>query len=207
VLQGFAAFLCFFLTNKIVTKYTVLQFNEKYYAQIDGVAMGSPIAPLMADIFMNWLIDNVNKIGCSPLIICRYVDDIFCTFDSKEKMDQFFYNLNKVHSNVSFSKEVEADGQLAYLDVLLTKTETGIESTTYSKDGQPVAHWMLRSGALNPFDDMKVSHSSLISVILFFLHVLSSNAIFLLDQSGLRVVKNISIVFFACGNVVQQIAL
>ena len=88
-------------------KNTVLQFNENYYTQLDGVAMGSPIAPLMADVFMNWLIDNVNKIGCSPQIICRYVDDIFCAFDSKEKMDQFFYNL-------SFSKEVEADGQLAY---------------------------------------------------------------------------------------------
>jgi len=29
---------------------------------------------------------------------------------------------------------MEADGQLAYLDVLLTKTETGIESTTYKKN-------------------------------------------------------------------------
>jgi len=48
-------------------------------------------------------------------------------------MDQFVYNLNKVHSNVSFPKEVEADGQLAYLYVLLIKTETRIESTTYSK--------------------------------------------------------------------------
>ena len=86
-------------------KNTVLQFNEKYYTQVDGVAMGSPIAPLMANVLMNWLIDNVNKIGCSSEIIFRYVDDIFCTFDSKEKIDQFFYNLNKVHSNVSFSKE------------------------------------------------------------------------------------------------------
>jgi len=38
-----------------------------------------------------------------------------------------------------------------------------------------VAHWMLRSGALHHFDDQKVSHSySLILVISFFLHVLSS---------------------------------
>jgi len=35
-------------------KNTVLQFNEKYYTQVDGVAMGSMIAPLMADVFMNW---------------------------------------------------------------------------------------------------------------------------------------------------------
>jgi len=32
-------------------KNTVLQFNEKYYTQVDGVAMGSPIAPLTADVF------------------------------------------------------------------------------------------------------------------------------------------------------------
>jgi len=35
-------------------KNTVLQFNEKYYTQLDRVTMGSPIAPLMADVFMNW---------------------------------------------------------------------------------------------------------------------------------------------------------
>jgi len=45
----------------------------------------------------------------------------------------------------------------------------------YSKDDQPVAYWMLRSGTLHPFDDQKVSHSYfLILVSLFFLHVLSS---------------------------------
>jgi len=115
-------------------KNTVLQFNDNYYTQLDGVEMGSPIAPLMADVFMNWLVDNVNKIGCAPDILCRYVDDIFCAFDSKDEMDKFFYNLNKVHSSVSFSKEVEADGQLTYLDVLLTKNEKGIETTIYRKN-------------------------------------------------------------------------
>ena len=28
-------------------------FDGKYYVQIDGVAMGSPLAPILADIFMN----------------------------------------------------------------------------------------------------------------------------------------------------------
>jgi len=27
--------------------------------------MASSIAPLMADVFMNWSVRNVNKIGCS----------------------------------------------------------------------------------------------------------------------------------------------
>ena len=48
-------------------KNAVLQFNEKYYTHVDGAAMGSPIAPLMADVFMNWLTDNVNKLPFAPL--------------------------------------------------------------------------------------------------------------------------------------------
>ena len=39
-----------------------------------------------------------------------------------------------MHSSVSFSKEVEADGQLTYLDVLLTKNEKEIETTVYKKN-------------------------------------------------------------------------
>jgi len=66
--------------------------------------MGSLIAPLMADVFMNWLIDNFNKIGCSYQIICRYVDDIFCMFDSKEKMDQFFYNKQSAFKRKLFKR-------------------------------------------------------------------------------------------------------
>ena len=88
----------------------------------------------MADVFMNWLVDNVSKIGCSPHILCRFVDDIFWAFDSKDEMDKFFQNSNKVHSSIFFSKEVEADGQLTYLDVLLTKNEQGIETTIYRKN-------------------------------------------------------------------------
>ena len=37
------------------TKKTVLQFNGSYYEQINGVAMGTPIASLLADICMNWV--------------------------------------------------------------------------------------------------------------------------------------------------------
>jgi len=49
-------------------------------------------------------------------------------------MDKFFQNLNKLYSSVSFSKEVEADGHLTYLDVLLTKNEKRIETTIYRKN-------------------------------------------------------------------------
>ena len=33
-------------------------FDGKYYVQIDGVAMGSPLAPILADIFMNHVLED-----------------------------------------------------------------------------------------------------------------------------------------------------
>jgi len=41
-----------------VVKTTTFQFNGRFYRQVDGVAMGSPIAPLMADVCMNYIIDD-----------------------------------------------------------------------------------------------------------------------------------------------------
>ena len=35
------------------TKTTTFQFSKQYYKQTNGVAMGSPLAPLLADLCMN----------------------------------------------------------------------------------------------------------------------------------------------------------
>ena len=61
-------------------------FNSKFYDQIDGVAMGSPLAPHLANIFMGfyeskWLNEyNLNK----PNFYFRYVDDILAAFDNEQ---------------------------------------------------------------------------------------------------------------------------
>ena len=60
-------------------------FNSKFYNQIDGVAMGFPLAPVLAKIFMGfheskWLNEyNLNK----PKFYLRYVDDILAGFNNE----------------------------------------------------------------------------------------------------------------------------
>ena len=61
-------------------------FNSKFYNQIDGVAMGSPLAPVLANIFMGfheskWL--NENNLNRTTFYL-RYVDDVLAAFDNEE---------------------------------------------------------------------------------------------------------------------------
>ena len=70
----------------------VFTFNNKFYIQVDGVAMGSSLGPTLANIFLshheeNWL--NKCPIKFKPSFYRRYVDDIFVLFESSESADSF----------------------------------------------------------------------------------------------------------------------
>ena len=54
------------------TKKSDFIFNGEYYDQIDGVAMGSPLGPVLANIFM-WVVNYIGR----PSISFRYVDVTF----------------------------------------------------------------------------------------------------------------------------------
>ena len=58
-------------------------FNNKYYKQVDGAAMGSPLGPDLANIFIcsfesKWLRNCPNDF--KPMFYRRYIDDIFVLF-------------------------------------------------------------------------------------------------------------------------------
>ena len=79
------------------TSQTHFIFNSKFYNQIDGVAMGSPLAAVLANIFIGfyeskWLNEyNLNK----PNFYLRYVDDMPAVFDNEQDSLNFLDFLNK----------------------------------------------------------------------------------------------------------------
>ena len=91
------------------TKESYFKFNSLLYKQIDGVAMGSPLGPSLANAFLskNWL--NNCPQGFKPAFYRRYVDDIFILFKSNDHLKYFQNFLNSRHINMSFSMETEKE--------------------------------------------------------------------------------------------------
>ena len=118
------------------TAQTHFLYNGEYYDQIDGVAMGSPLGPVLANIFMGhheklWLEQYA---GQGLLFYRRYVDDIFCLFEHKEQVQEFLEYINNQHPNIKFTCEEEENNKLPFLDVSISKTEgRNFDTTTYKK--------------------------------------------------------------------------
>ena len=106
----------------LATSQTHFFFYSKFYNQIDGVAMGSLLAPVLANIFMGfheskWLNEyNLNK----PKFYLRYVDDILAAFDNEQDSLNFLIFLNNRHPNIKFTIEKPINHSIAFLDALIS---------------------------------------------------------------------------------------
>ena len=95
---------------ELSTKGTVFLFDGKYYRQKDGVAMGSPLGPVLANAFlwhheMKWLEDC--PLSFMPIFYARYVDDIFVLLRSAEHVTILAQYFSSKHPNINFTYEEE----------------------------------------------------------------------------------------------------
>lgn len=87
-------------------------FDKVTYYQPDGLAMGSPLSPLLADLFLdnfeNQLILNNNIFHEHIIYYFRYVDDIIILWnDTLENLHLFLDYINSLHNKIKFKLEVE----------------------------------------------------------------------------------------------------
>ena len=117
----------------LCTKNIHFIFNEEVYKQADGVVVGSPRRPVLADIFM---IEDENSVV--PVLQQnfsfwkRYVDDTIC-FVKIGTINYITKILNNFDANITFTYEVEKDSKSPFLDVLLIKKGNNIITTVYCK--------------------------------------------------------------------------
>ena len=76
---------------ELATSGTIFYFNGCYYRQRDGVAMGSPLGPALANAFLchhekDWL--DECPLLFAPVFYARYVDDIFVLLRAREHVER-----------------------------------------------------------------------------------------------------------------------
>ena len=102
----------------VATKGQLFQFNGSLYEQVDGVAMGSPLGPLLANVFMSSIEEKLDVEGKLPPYYRRYVDDTFTVMPDLSTAKDFLNTLNHAHPAIKFTMEVEKDGMLPFLGAL-----------------------------------------------------------------------------------------
>ena len=110
-------------------------FNNNMHRQIDGVAMGSPLGPALAYIFVGYQEAKLFNIAKRPLVYFRYVDDTFA-FNNEVDCNTFFIHLNSLHPSLRFTYEKESNHSLPFLDVLVERHDSEFLTSVCRKPGQ-----------------------------------------------------------------------
>lgn len=97
--------------------------------------MGSPVAPVLANIWMEHFEKTLNLQSSTVKLWKRYVDDVFCIMNGgRQEVDKFRLHLESIHPKIKFSSEIEVDRVLAFLDVkVMVKPDGTLAHSVYRK--------------------------------------------------------------------------
>ena len=87
--------------------------------------MGSPLGPVLADIFMGHIEQILQDKIKALSYYARYVDDTFAICTSEDQANSLLQHLNTVHNNLKFTMEKEQDQSISFLDVCVTRRNDG----------------------------------------------------------------------------------
>ena len=84
----------------------VFSLQQKFYKQLQGAVMGTPVSPVISNIYMEYFEGLVLGPLCS---ICtpwwkRYVDDVICIV-KRDQVDIMFNHINQMDAHIKFTME------------------------------------------------------------------------------------------------------
>lgn len=111
----------------------IFNWNEKTYRQKDSLAMGSPLSPILAKILMNDILDTtLPTLPSQPKALALYVDDSFWVVN-KNLVTIISNALNAYHPRIKFTNEVEENKRIAFLNLMVHRTEEELITNWYMK--------------------------------------------------------------------------
>ena len=141
----------------LCTKHVHFTFVGDIYIQLGGVAMGSPLGSLLANVFMCSLEESIVPTLKDCLVHWRrYVDDTHAYIEP-DKIDYVMKKLNTYHKQIQFTYELEKDQRISFLDVSirrLTKMENLKQQFLRKRQTQIYTDW----NSHGPIDSGKLAH-------------------------------------------------
>jgi hypothetical protein len=112
-------------------------FNNKYYTNKKGVAMGSPLSGTIAEVFLQHYEQLYVKHLPEKRAITfytRYMDDILIIFDSsKTTTNEIQEQTKNIHKSLELKLNRESNNSIEYLDLLVTRQTDQLEIDIYRK--------------------------------------------------------------------------
>ena len=109
----------------ICLKTTYFQFDQQIYSQVEGAAMGSPVSPIVANLFMEWFEENaIQTFPYDITLWRRYVDDTLVAL-SDALIEDFSEHINNIHPAIKFTREEEHQNTIPILDTMITRSPRG----------------------------------------------------------------------------------
>ena len=124
-------------------KNTYFSFQDQFYEQVEGGAMGSPVSSIVANLYMEYLEQKaLSTAHTPPRFWCRYVDDTFVIHKEVNKQG-FIQNINSVDPAIKFTvKDNKEDGSIPFLDTIVKPEADGTLSiTVYRKTTHTDQYW------------------------------------------------------------------
>ena len=116
-------------------KTTYVQFQGRFFEQLQGAAMGYPISPIVANLYMEDLENKaINTAECPPRVWKRYVDDTFVVIEADKKKG-FLDHINSVDPFIHFTTEgARTDGSVPFLDtIVMPQSDGSLLTSVYRK--------------------------------------------------------------------------
>ena len=117
----------------LAVKHQLFQFDGNLYEQVDEVAMGFPLGPLLANTFMCSLEERLVKQKQMPTFYRRFVDDTITKQSRVKPANEFLSTLNNYHPSLQFTMEIEVNGKLPFLGAELIRKDDRFETKVFIK--------------------------------------------------------------------------
>ena len=121
--------------TELCLRTTYFLYSDEFFEQKEGAAMGSPLSPVVANIFMEeFEIEALRAAVIRPKLWLRYVDDTFVIWNHGDKqLKDFLSFLIGRHGNIEFTMEKETNGSLPFLDVQVKKCMGSLDTFVFRK--------------------------------------------------------------------------